>query len=190
MDTRELNGTYTGKVVDGGLAKTSKGNEQVALLCELGGTGPEKGTKLTFYGSFSDAAFESTMKSLRAAGYAGNDLAELDDWKKAVPTPPDVEFVIHQEPVIDLQTGEQLVDEETKEPLTRARVRWINAAGRLGVKERLAPAEAQSFAARMKGKLLAFDAQNRGPKANGAPARPGPRPSPSPVAQTADDIPF
>lgn len=190
MDTRELNGRYRGKVVDGGLGKTGGGKEQAALLCQLGGDGPEKGLQLTYYGSFSDASFEHTFKALRAAGWSGTDLAEIDDWKKAVPAPPECEFVIEQEPVVDQQTNAQVEVEGV--PQTRARVRWINPVGRIGVKERLAPAEAQSFAQKMKGKLLAFDQQNKGPKTNGAapsPAKPGARPSPPPPVNL-DEPPF
>lgn len=176
MDTRELNGTYRGKVTDAGLAKAGNGNEQVALLCELGGDGPEKGLKLTYYGSFSERAIDITIKALRAAGWKGVDLTEIDRWSEVVPEPPEVEFVI---------------EPEEYEGVTRAKVKWINSVSGLGVKERLAPAEAQSFAQRMKGKLLAFDQNNRAPKNNGAPARPPARtPPPAASAPMSDDIPF
>lgn len=178
MNVKELNGTYVGKVVDAGLAKAGNGNEQVALLCQLGGTGPEKGLSLTYYGSFGENSIDITIKALRTAGWNGTDLAEVDRWKEVVPNPPDVNFVIEQ---------------EEYEGETRTRVRWINSAGGLGVKERLAPAEAQSFAQRMKGKLLAFDQNNRGPKNNGAPGRshsPPPRGNEPPPPDDSDAPPF
>lgn len=180
MNINELNGTYRGKVTDGGLAKAGNGNEQAALLCELGGDGPEKGLKLTYYGSFSERAIEITIKALRTAGWKGVDLTEIDRWSEVVPEPPEVEFVI---------------EPEEYEGVTRAKVKWINATGGIGVKERLAPAEAQTFAQRMKGKLLAFDQQNRAPKNNGAPPsvkQPGP-PKAAPASgssTSAEDIPF
>lgn len=190
MKISELNGTYRGKVVDGGLAKAGNGNEQVAMLCELGGDGPEKGLQLTYYGSFSERAADITIKALRTAGWTGVDLAEVDDWKKNVPNPPEVEFVIEQEEQQD-QQGNVATDDQGN-PLMRTRVRWINAAGGLGVKERLSATEAQSFAQKMKGKLLAFDQNNRAPKTNGAAPRATQRPSPpKPAASTGtDDIPF
>jgi len=178
MNINELNGVYPGKVVDAGLAKASNGNEQVALLCELGGDGPEKGLKLTYFGSFSEKSFDITVKALRTAGWSGTDLAEVDRWKEVVPSPPDVDFVIEQE------------EYEGKQ---QTRVRWINSRGNLGVKERLGAAEAQTFAQRMKGKLLAFDQANRGPKNNGAPPRQSPPKSPAGTkpANSGDlDIPF
>lgn len=189
MNTRELSGTYRGKVIDGGLGEATTGNEQVALLCELGGDGPEKGVRLTYYGSFTEKAVDHTIKALRAAGWSGTNLVEVADWKKSVPVPPDVDFVIEQEPEVD-QNNEQKYSEDGV-PLTRARVRWINAVGKIGLRTALSPDKTAAFAARMKGKFLAFDQSAGAPKTNGAPAKAG-RPTPPPAGPPADpgDIPF
>jgi len=187
MDTRELNGKYIGKVIDGGLAKAGTGSEQAALLCELGGDGPEKGTKLTFYGYFSEKTVDSTIEALRNAGWQGTDLEEVNRWKEVVPNPPDVEFVIRQKPVLDPETGEETAE-------TRPEVRFINRVAGLGVKERLSPQEAQSFAQKMKGRLLAFDKLSGAPKNNGAAAprqSPPKAAAPGPAKAKGDlDIPF
>lgn len=184
MDIKELEGKYIGKVIDGGLAKASTGNEQAALLCELGGDGPEKGTTLTFYGYFTEKTADSTIEALRNAGWQGSDLEEVNRWKEVVPNPPDVQFVIRQKPTLD-QDGNETDD-------TRPEVRFINRVAGLGVKERLSADESKSFAQKMKGKLLAFDQSNRGPKNNGAAQRPTPpKQQQAPAKQTGDlDIPF
>lgn len=201
MNINELNGTYPGKVIEAGLGETGSGNEQAVLLCQLGGDGPEKGMRLNYFGSFHENSVEHTIKALKAAGLPGNDLGVLiidpdtgaSDWKKAVPNPPDVEFVIEPEPEYDSETKSAKLDEQGN-PVMRARVRWINAVGRLGVRTALAPDKAAAFAAKMKGRLAAFDARNNGPKTNGAapsPAKPGTRPSPPPPQSgSLDDIPF
>lgn len=200
MNVNELNGTYPGKVIEAGLGETSSGNEQAVLLCQLGGEGPEKGLRLNYFGSFHENSVEHTIKALKAAGLPGNDLSVLiidpeagtSDWKKAVPNPPDVEFVIAPEPEYDPETRAAKVDEQGN-AVMRVRVKWINAVGRLAVKSVLAPDKAAAFAAKMKGRLAAFDAKNNGPKANGAAqsSKPGARPSPPPpLSPGLDDIPF
>lgn len=179
MDTRELIGKYAGKVIESALSETQKGDPQVALYCELGGEGPEKGIKLTYYGYFTEKTEEHTLNALRAAGWTGNDMTELADWKKAVPQPLDVELVIEQEDV---------VDEQNQATGTRPRIRWINPQGKIGVRTRMAPDKAAAFAQRMKGRLAKFDHDNGAPKNNGAASQ---RPSPPRPASTGtDDIPF
>jgi hypothetical protein len=197
MNINDLNGTYTGKVIEAGLGETNSGGEQAVLLCQLGGDGPEKGLRLNYYGSFHENSVDHTIKALKAAGLPGNDLSVLiidpetgmSGWKAAVPNPPDVQFVIEPEPEYDPETKSSKLD-ENGQVVMRARVRWINAVGRLGVKTALAPDKAAAFAARMKGKMAAYDAANRGPKTNGAPPPKRSPPSEPAPATNLDDLPF
>jgi hypothetical protein len=156
MNVNELNGTYRGRAVDGGLGKAGNGNEQVAISFELLGDGPEKGLHVTWYGSFSEKAEEITFKALRACGFTGIDLTVIDNFATSGLNANEVELVIEQEEY----NGK-----------TQTKVKWVNATRGLALKTRLEPAEASSFAARMKAKLLAFDQANGAPKNNGAPAR-------------------
>lgn len=184
MDTRKMNGTYKARAVDGGLGETSTGKEQIAILFEVLAEGEFKGARLTYYGYFTDGTIESTIKGLRACGWAGTDLSELLDFKKSNLAANEVELVI--EPEQGQRDGKPEVDEKG-EPVMRARIRWINALARIGLKAALTVDKAAAFAARMKGRLLAFDQASK-TKTNGAPASTPPA-APAPVVDPGD-IPF
>lgn len=186
MDMKKLNGRYKAVAVDGGLGESSTGKEQVAVAFKLSESGEAQGAQLTWYGYFTEATVESTHRALRACGWQGTNLAELLDFKTAIPNPAEVELVIEQEPVND-KDGIQGVDSNGN-PLTRARIRWVNEAGKMALKTALAPDKAAAFAARMKGKMLALDQANKSPRTNGAPA---PRQSPPrDHAKDPGEIPF
>ncbi len=162
MNLNELNGTYRAKAVESGLGKAKTGTEQVAVLFELL---DHAGTRITWYGYFTDKAFEQTVKGLRACGWQGSDPTELENFATSG-MGAEVELVIEQETAIDAQgnnTG------------TRARVRWVNVpgSGGIGLSAKLSPDESKSFAQRMKAKILA--AEQGKPKTNGAPRSSPPR---------------
>lgn len=154
------NGNYRGKALGAALGVTSKAAEQVAIEFELLDL---SGTRYTYFGTFGDKALEHTLKALRASGWRGDDLADLSS--VGGPDAPEVELVI---------------ENETYEGKTRARIRWVNPRGGLSIKAPLAPDKAKSFAARMRAAVLAFDAANGqgrapgGMRANGRPAEPPP----------------
>lgn len=188
MDTRKLNGRYKAIPVDGGLGETSKGNPELAILFKLTEDGEAKGTQLTWYGYFTDASADITIKALRACGWTGNDMMEWLDFKKALPKPGEVELVIEQEPAQDSNGNQIELPDGTVE--TRARVRWVNPVGKIGLRAPLAADKAAAFAAKMKGKLLAFDQSNGGGKNNGAPASQRPTPPKGGPAVDPGDVPF
>lgn len=146
MNINELNGKYRARAVESGIGKASTGTEQVAVLFEL----PDENLRITWYGYFSDKAYEQTVKGLRACGWTGSDPTELDNFATSGLGANEVELVIEQETAIDAQGNQNG---------TRARVRWVNVpgAGGIGLKAKLAPDEAKSFAARMKAKILALE---------------------------------
>jgi hypothetical protein len=189
ININTLNGRYRAVAVDGGLGETSGGKEQVAALFKLTDEGETKGVQLTWYGYFTDGTVDSTIKALRAMGWKGNDLSELLDFKKAIPTPEECELVIEPEPQTDSQQN-PIFEEDGVTQKVRARVRWVNPVGKVGIKTALTPDKAAAFAARMKGKLLSFDQQNGAPKNNGAPGTPPPRQSPPAPAKDPGDVPF
>lgn len=137
-------GTYQAKAKEAALGETSTGKEQVAIRFELEGLG----TSMTWYGYFTEKTTESTFKALRTAGWHGQDLSDLSDLSR-----PDV-------PVVNL-----VVEHETDEKgATRARVRWINSTGGIGIKSALPADKAKAFAAKMRGALVAFDKSAGAPK--------------------------
>lgn len=183
MDMTTLNGTYKGRVTDGLLGQGKKEEDvELVLTCEVK-VGEETG-RLAYRGYFTDKATEHTFKALRAAGYKDGDLLPLYEegaWAKAVPKPPEVEFVIQQEPDMEYDESGALVAklDAAGNPLTRARIRWINAGGAIGVRTPLTVDKAKLFSAKMKAQLAAFDARNRQPKNNGAPPRDNEPPPPT-----------
>lgn len=177
--TRELvtEGAWKVRGCGWALGTSSKGTEQVGvdlLILE----GPSAGAHITYYGYFTDLTFERTVESLRLLGWTGNDLDDLTgiDRQEAI-------AVIEHEP-----------DEQGE---IRDRVRWINGPGGVAMKDKMDPVAAKSFAARMKGKLLALGAQNGKPaqRPTGAPETqqrmtPAQRAAQSAEAPATDDIPF
>jgi hypothetical protein len=159
----------------------------VAINFELTDEGEAKGAQLTWYGYFTDGTVDSTIKALRAMGWKGNDLSELLDFAKALPKPEECELVIEPEPQTDAQQN-PLYEADGVTQKVRARIRWVNPAGKIGIKTALAPDKAAALAAKMKGKMLAFD-QTNGAKSNGAPS---PKSSPPKTGPAVDpgDAPF
>ena len=178
-------GDYRAQAVEAVLGRSSKGTEQIAVKFNLLDF---EGQSISWYGYFSEKAFEITMRGLRAAGFAGDNLADLSSLRADVA--PEVVLVIEH----DEYNGK-----------VRPRVQFINSTGGMAVKDALDEGEAKSFAARMKGRVLAFDkaaGAPPAPKANGkAPAPRGAAPSQSAevpqevldrqeTEHVSDDIPF
>ncbi len=168
-------GTYRARGVTAALGLTSKGSEQVAVELTFV-DGEYQGQSATWYGYFTDKTTDRTLDSLRNLGWEGDDLADLSGIDKN-------EVAI----VID--------DEQDDHGNVRSRVRWINRAGGLALKERMNPAQLQDFAARMRGKVLAHKQgggqQRQASAGNGGQRKPPNRSSgyeaPPP---NDDDIPF
>jgi hypothetical protein len=177
-------GDYRAKAIDAQLSFTSKGTEQVAVRFALIDFPNQT---ITWWGYFSEAAFDIAMKGLRAAGFKGNDLADLSSLSEE--RSPEVVLVVAH---------------ETYKDKVSARVKFINSAGGMALKDALQPDQAKAFAERMKGKVLAFDQSAGAPPAS--PPKPGARPAqrtgsvPSDTTplelleaqagQQSDDIPF
>ena len=162
-------GTYRARSVEGALGETSTGKEQVAVVFEL----LDVGQKITWYGYFTDKTLESTFRALRTAGWTGQDLSDLSTLSRE--DAPEVHLVVEHE--------------KDKEGQNRARVRWVNSTGGVGLKASLAPDKAKAFAARMKGAVAAFDRGNGPPPAPAqrSPARPQARPAP-PVPEVPQEV--
>ena len=132
-------GTYRGRPVAAKLGLTSTGKEQIAV--QFAFTEPV-GEKLTWYGYFTDNTFDRTIESLRSCGWTGTDLTE---------------FSGHTLPAGFDQEVELVVQHETYENKTTARIAFINSGGGLALKSVLPEDKAKAFAARMKGRIVAAD---------------------------------
>lgn len=153
-------GDYRAKAVEAVLGKSSKkGTPQVAVKFELLDL---PGQSITWFGYLSDAAFDITMRGLDACGFKGNDLADLSSI-----TGEDAPEVV------------LVVDHEEYEGKWSARVKFINAAGGPALQGALSPDEARLFAAKLKGKVVAYR------QSAGTPAAASPKPTPRPAARPA-----
>ena len=133
-------GTYRARAVEGALGETKTGKEQVVVRFQLIGEGLAV-THLSWFGYFTEKTTESTFRALRTAGWRGQDLADLSDLSRS--DAPEVDLVVEHE--------------AGQDGVVRARIRWVNSAGGVGLGTQLAPDKAKAFAARMRGKLAAYD---------------------------------
>lgn len=127
-------GVYLAKAGEFEFGRSSKGNEQIGVAFTIT-QGEHAGCRLTWFGFFNSADNEDrTIRSLRAAGWAGDDITSLDGLGS-------VEASIVVE--VDDYNGDR-----------RNKVAWVNAPG-VAMKEKLNDAEKKALAARLKGKVLA-----------------------------------
>ncbi len=177
-------GTFRARATEGALGFTSKGSEQIAVSLQLL-DGPDEGKAITWYGYFTDKTMDRTLESLRLLGWASDDLSDLTG--------------------IDQQNVHIVVEHETdNDGVVRARVRWINGGGGVQLKERMNEGEAKSFAAKMKGRVLAYKMEKGSPPPAQRPAAAAGRSippaansggqsrdfAPGPTPDNADNIPF
>lgn len=130
-------GRYNARAVDAKMGRTQTGKEQVGVLFEIMDPAEQAGTRITWYGYFTEKTVDRTLESLEHCGWNGNSLGAGDlDTARG-----EVQIVIEHEAD---QKGEQ-----------RARVKWVNSIGGLQLGEVLDEASIQKLNQQLKGKLLA-----------------------------------
>ena len=155
-------GKYIGTPVSAALGLTSTGKEQIAIQFEL--LDPV-GERLTWYGFFTDAAFERTIESLRACGWTGSALDEFAGEKLPAGVDHQVELVVQH---------------EEYQGKTQVRIAFVNSIGAgLALKSAMDATQARAFAAKMKGRIAALS----GGVPPAARPRAVPKPRPAPVAE-------
>ena len=151
-----------------GVAKT--GTHQIAITCEIVNPPEFEGALIPWIGNFTDRATDRTIDFLRAFGWYGDDLCELEDLDAshaAMLLPDQVEITVEPE----------MYDNET-----RLKVKWVNKPGAsFAFKEPLNGQNLKAFASQMRG-LLRGTRQNQ-------PSLPS-KQSKHPNAPDNDDIPF
>lgn len=174
-------GTYRARGVTAALCETKSGKEQLAIEFVLFDNQGMEGEHVTYFGSFSDAAWDITIRALRTCGWTGADLSDLSG--------------------VDANEVSLVLEEEEWEGRTRVKVRWVNAPNQgMAIKAPLAADKAKAFAAQMRARILAMDAQSGArPQARPAqrpaqPSRGGAQaPEPPPINEDpkyTDDMPF
>lgn len=140
-----MRGTFKARGIEGALGYTSGGNEQVAVRLRIV-EGDEAGHEITWHGYFTEKTTERTLESLRHLGWKGDDLFDLSG--------------------IDANDVSIVVEEEEYDGKLQSKVRWINAAGGLAMKERMSEGDAKRFAQRMKGAAVASRQKTQAPAQN------------------------
>jgi hypothetical protein len=145
------------------------GNPQVAVSFALLDEGPYKGRRLSWFGSFTDAAGDRTVESLRLLGFKTDELLDL-------PKGP-----LDQEVSVTVEHGEW-------EGKRTVKIAWINAAGGgLRLTAPMKPDELRKFSAKYKSKVKSKPIVE-GPRAAApAPVAVGPSEDPVPVEDKGDD---
>jgi hypothetical protein len=156
-------GIYIARALTGALGYTKDGKECVGVEFLL-----EGGQHITWYGYFTEKTEERTIESLRICGWTGTDLDNLEG--------------------IDTNEVQLVIESEEYDGKMRSKVRWVNRTGGLAMSSPLDEGQARSFAARMKGKVLAFD-QKAGPQPTARPVGKLP-PKSNGTKRVDDDIPF
>jgi hypothetical protein len=166
-------GNYRAKAKSWDLGTAGSGTPQVGIEFELL---DHAGQSITYYGFLTDKALPHAVKAMRSCGWQGADLADLSG--------------------MDANEVVLVVEHETYEGKTSAKVKWVNSAGGLAMSNSLQGAELSSFAAEMKGKILALDpasAKQRAASPVRSVSQPAPQPSgppePPPISDE-DGMPF
>lgn len=158
-------GTYRAQGIQASLTAAGNGTEQVAVVFNIVDPAEFVNQKITWFGFFTEKTLERTFKALRLCGWEGDNLADLSG--------------------VDANQVDIVVEHESYEGKTRARVLWVNEAGSGGVAIRpMAEAQAKAFAAKLRAKVLAFD------KKQGAPKPAASRPPASRAVDEGADVPF
>ncbi len=122
-------GTYRAQAVDGHLGYTSKNNEQVVVRFAIVG-GPHDGESVQWFGFFTDACFDRTIRSLRYCGWQGDDVADLTG--------------------IDANEVDIVVGHNEYKGKITPRVSWVNQVGGLSG---MTPQQAHDFAESVKERI-------------------------------------
>lgn len=154
-------GAYQGRATGADIGETKSGNEQVVVQFTLTQPAEYAGRTLNWYGFFTGKTVDRTVESLRICGWHGIDLSDLSG--------------------VDANEVQLVVEHESYEGVTTAKVRWVNALGGM-LKKPLDPIARKTFAQRMRGAVAAADAKNKaknGPQTGtAAPSFRSPEPPP------------
>ena len=176
MSTKLLTeGKHRAHAIKGAFGETNKGVPQVGVQFALLDK-PDGIKTATWYGTCgSKEAVAFTIKALRTAGFVGNDITDLSSLERE--DTPEVLLV---------------VEHETYKGVAYTKVKYVNSAGGVGMKNALTGRAAADFAAKMRGAFAAYDQEHGGEKARPAPvgkARAAAPPPDDPPPLGDDDAP-
>lgn len=159
-------GKYRARAKDWGLGASMNGTPSIAIMWEI--TGPEEHAGKVIYQDMylTEKSAEGHARSLRRAGWTGDDFRDLDDRGGGIDA---------NEVELDCQIDSY----EGKENL---RVKWVNQLGGFRTNSKPDMGAFAGFAERMKSKVRGVTAD--------VPKKAGAAPPPPPAAHSGDNIPF
>ena len=116
---------------------------------------------ITWFGYFTDAAWERTVESLRTCGWSGSDVSNIED--------------------LGANEVELVIEDDTYDGKTRAKVKWINKIGGVALGAPLAGDKMKAFAAAMQQKIKSLGAVKPAQPKQVKPARPSSIEEPPPL---------
>lgn len=169
--------TVRAKAIGAGFGKSENGNTQLAIQCEVVDHEQFSGETIAAVLHFTPKTEARSIESIQHFGFAGDDLATLEDigpGQAAELLPNVVELVCAP---------------EEWDGSWRLKVKWVNrpVGGRFVFKEPVKGAELKSFAAQMKSALK--NARGGAVKPNGGTSKPATGAHPN-APGNRDDIPF
>lgn len=132
------NGKYRARAREWAFGMSGTGKEQLAVGFDFL---DHPGESMTAYLYFTDETFDRTLKAMRDMGWTGVDFETVTDLNRN-----EVTLVVEAE--LNPKSGQM-------EP----RIKWINGAGGLALKQALEPDKLKTFAQRMRGRVLLADQQ-------------------------------
>lgn len=147
-------GRYPARAAEWQLGFAGNGTEQVAVVFRLLEE-EHQGRTITWFGFLTPDAAELTIKALITCGWTGLDMSDLSG--------------------LDTNDVELVVEHETYQGKTSAKVRWINRPGSGGIRKENQMNEVQrrALAQKMRGLIVAVRKQEGAPtRASQPPASP------------------
>lgn len=127
-------GRYRGKAVEWAWGVSSNGNPQLAVAFDFL---DHPGQRMTRYLSFTDDAFDYSLKALRNCGWQGDNFEDLTG--------------------LDANEVQLVLDWEEYQGKRELRIQFINQSGGIALKQAMEPTQIASFAQRMRGRIQQAD---------------------------------
>lgn len=147
-------GRYNARAISAGLGETTTGTEQLGIEFRFS---DDPNVTLWWYGYFTDKAFEGTAKAVRALGWGGQDIAEVEGDEEHVQEvfPNEVQIVVIQE---EAQKRDEESGEYKGTGRMRSRIRFINPIGAArGVARPMSEETKRQFSEAMRDRFAAVD---------------------------------
>lgn len=127
-------GRYRARAAEWAWGVSSNNNPQLAVAFDFL---DHPGQRMTRYLSFTDDAFDYSLKALRVCGWQGDNFEDLTG--------------------LDANEVQLVLANEEYQGKTELRIQFINSVGGLALKQAMEPTQIATFAQRMRGRIQQAD---------------------------------